>query len=109
MDGSALDNGRYEIVYAVCFVLVLVGALNWLAYGCWRFTQHDEMRPIEDLFAWTEQVVGSRAAFYIQNVVYVLVGLAAVVLLILHLTVIRRRERFLVDTRQAYVYKNSVQ
>ena len=108
MDGSTLDNARYEIVYAVCFVLVLVGALNWLAYACWRLTQNNERTPIEDLFAWTEQILGSLAAFYIQNVVYLLVGAAAIVLLVLHLTVIRRRERFIQETRQDYVYKNSV-
>ena len=102
MDESA------EVVYAVCFVLVLIGALNWLAYACWRFAYRDEPRPIEDLFAWTEQITGSSVAFYIQNVVYLLVGAAAIILLILHLTVVRRRERFVRDTRQDYVYKNGV-
>lgn len=60
---------------AICFILVIIGALNWGLVGLFRF----------DLVAALlgDMTTASRA-------VYVLVGLAAIGLLISHFTMRRR-------------------
>jgi uncharacterized membrane protein YuzA (DUF378 family) len=102
------SNTAIKVTYAICFVLVLIGAINWLVWGSYRLHHRKDFNrePIEDLFSWIEYLfpdeVSRPVTFYTQNVLYIVVGVAAVLLLVAHLTVVKEiaRQR---DTRQAYV------
>jgi uncharacterized membrane protein YuzA (DUF378 family) len=92
----------------MCFVLVLIGAINWLVCGAYRIYHRRNstlaLEPIEDLFAWVQHLIGQESTFYFQNGVYILVGIAAIFLLLARFTVIVETKIDQVrETRQAYV------
>lgn len=67
-----------RVLLAVCVAFTLLGAVNWLAVGTYRMaaSAHLPQQPVEDLFAFLAQIVGNGGAFWLQNLVYVAVGLA---------------------------------
>ena len=101
------SNAPINVVYAICFVVVLIGAINWLIYGAYRLHHRRNstlaLEPIEDLFAWVQHLIGPESTFYFQNSIYILVGIAAILLLVARFTVVVETKLHGVETRQAYV------
>lgn len=57
------------VVSNICLAIVLIGALNWGLVGAFGF----------DLVAW----IGQNTAHQVATIVYVLVGLAAILYIVL--------------------------
>ena len=101
---AAVPRGL-QIAFTVLLVLVLIGGFNWLLFGLFRCISYDQIRetPIEDGFAWLEDLAGKKAAFWTQNSLYIAVGVASLLAFGISLTGVETRSVYRTDMRVSYV------
>jgi len=104
------SNATIRVFYSISFVFVVIGAINWLVFASYRIHHRSThtLEPIEDLFTWLQHIVpgayGQEITFWIQNVVYILVGIAGLLVFLARLlTLVNVKEARVGDARRAYV------